>query len=135
MSAQPLHITPSTAKPRLAAARIFVRAIRLDVEIGIYGHEYGRTQPLVIDVEVEMKAETQGGFEHIADTVNYERIVGHAQALAAEGHFKLVETFAERLAHACLEDPLAARVRVRVEKPEALAPAAEAAGVELVVER
>jgi dihydroneopterin aldolase len=105
------------------------------VEIGIYGHEYGRTQPLVIDVEVEMPDGAPGGFEHIADTVNYERIVGHARDLAAEGHFKLVETFAERLAHACLEDPLAARVRVRVEKPEALAPAAEAAGVELVVER
>ena len=134
MSAQPLPITPPTPKPRLTAARIFVRAIRLDVEIGIYGHEYGRTQPLILDVEVEM-ASAPGGFEHIADTVNYERIVGHAQTLAAEGHFKLVETFAERLAHACLEDPLAARVRVRVEKPEALAPAAEAAGVELVVER
>jgi dihydroneopterin aldolase len=135
MSAQPLHITPPTPKPRVTSARIFVRAIRLDVEIGIYGHEYGRTQPLVIDVEVEMAGGAPGGFEHIADTVNYERIVGHARDLAAEGHFKLVETFAERLALACLEDPLAARVRVRVEKPEALAPAADAAGVELVVER
>jgi dihydroneopterin aldolase len=134
MSAQPLSITPPAPSPRLTAARIFVRAIRLEVQIGIYGHEYGRTQPLVVDVEVEM-AGAAGGFEHIADTVNYERIVGHARTLAAEGHFKLVETFAERLAHACLEDPLAARVRVRAEKPEALAPAAEAAGVELVVER
>jgi dihydroneopterin aldolase len=134
MSARPLPLTPPTPKPRLTSARIFVRAIRLDVEIGIYGHEYGRTQPLVIDVEVEM-ANAPGGFEHIADTVNYERVVAHARDLAAEGHFKLVETFAERLAHACLEDPLAARVRVRVEKPEALAPAAEAAGVELVIER
>jgi dihydroneopterin aldolase len=134
MSAQPLHITPPTPKPRLTGARIFVRAIRLDVEIGIYGHEYGRTQPLVIDVEVEMSG-AKGAFEHIADTVNYERIVDNARTLAAEGHFKLVETFAERLAHACLEDPLAARVRVRVEKPEALSPTAEAAGVELVVER
>ena len=134
MSAQPLPVTPPASAPRLAAARIFVRAIRLDAQIGIYGHEHGRTQPLVVDVEIEM-AGTNGGFEHIADTVNYERIVSHARDLAAEGHFKLVETFAERLAHACLQDPLAARVRVRVEKPEALAPAAEAAGVELVVER
>jgi dihydroneopterin aldolase len=134
MSAQPLPVAPPASTPRLSAARIFVRAIRLEVEIGIYGHEHGRTQPLVIDVEIEMN-ETSGGFEHIADTVNYERIVSHARDLAAEGHFKLVETFAERLAHACLQDPLAARVRVRVEKPEALTPAAEAAGVELVVTR
>lgn len=135
MSAQPLPITPAAPKPRLSSARVFVRAIRLDVEIGIYGHEHGRTQPLVIDVEVEMAGGAEGGFDHIADTVNYERIVSHAQALAAEGHFKLVETFAERLAQACLDDPLAVRARVRVEKPEALAPTAEAAGVELVLER
>lgn len=124
-----------SAKPRLTRATIFVRAVRIDVEIGIHGHEYGRKQTLVIDVDIEMPAGTRGGFEHIGDTVNYERVVTTAKALAASGHFKLIETFAERLAYACLEDPLAARVRVRVEKPEALAPAAEAAGVELVVER
>ena len=134
MSAQPLPVAPQASAPRLAAARIFVRAIRLDVEIGIYGHEHGRTQPLIIDVEIEM-AGASGGFEHIADTVNYERIVGHAKGLAAAGHFKLVETFAERLARACMADPRVTRVRVRVEKPLALAPHATGAGVEIELRR
>lgn len=132
MTAVPLPLAKTQA-PRLTRATIFARAIRLDVEIGIYGHEYGRVQPLVIDVEVEMAA--SAGFEHIADTMNYESLVAHARRIAAEGHLKLVETFAERLAQACLADPLARKVRVRIEKPEALAPHAEAAGVELVLER
>lgn len=132
MTAVPLPL--KTTAPRLTRAAIFARAIRLDVEIGIYGHEFGRVQPLVIDVEVEMVAGVSG-FEHIADTVNYEAVVAHARRIAADGHLKLVETFAERLAHACLADPLARKVRVRIEKPEALAPHAEAAGVELVLER
>ena len=133
MTAVPLP-RAKTQSPRLTRATIFARAIRLDVEIGIYGHEYGRVQPLVIDVEIEMAA-TGGSFEHIADTVNYEAVVAHARRIAAEGHLKLAETVAERLVHACLDDPLARKVRVRIEKPEALAPHAEAAGVELVLER
>ena len=43
-------------------------------------------------------------------------------------------TFVERLASACLEDARVRRIRVRAEKPEALA-AAAGAGFELVLER
>jgi dihydroneopterin aldolase len=124
--------TSEPAAPRLTQAVIFVRALRIDAEIGIYDQEHGRTQPLICDVELTLDAQV---FEHIADTINYETIVTKAQAIAAQGHLKLVETFAERLGLACLEDPRVSRVRVRVEKPEALAPHAQAAGVELVLER
>jgi dihydroneopterin aldolase len=47
----------------------------------------------------------------------------------------LIETFAERLARACLEDGRVMQARVRVEKPEALAPKAAAAGVEMILTR
>lgn len=116
----------------MVGAKVFVRAMRVDAEIGIYDHEYGRTQPLIVDVEMEIAAD---GFDNIHDTVNYEAILNKARQIAAEGHLKLVETYAERLARACLDEPRTLRVRVRVEKPEALAPYAEAAGVELTVER
>jgi dihydroneopterin aldolase len=46
-----------------------------------------------------------------------------------------VESFADRLAQACMADSRVTRARVRVEKPLALAPDAVAAGVEIVVER
>jgi dihydroneopterin aldolase len=124
--------TPEPDAPRVTRAVVFVRALRIDAEIGIYDQEHGRTQPLICDVELTLDAH---GFEHIADTINYETILAKAQAIATQGHLKLVETFAERLALACLEDPRARRARVRVEKPEALAPHAQAAGVELVLER
>ena len=116
----------------MKSARVFVRAMRIEAQIGIYDHEHGRSQPLIVDVEMAIAA---SGFENIHDTVNYEAILAKAHAVAAAGHVKLVETYAEQLAKACLEDPRALQVRVRVEKPEALAPHAEAAGVELVVER
>ncbi len=46
-----------------------------------------------------------------------------------------MEAFAERLGQMCLEDERVTRVRVRVEKPLALAPEAAAAGAEITLTR
>lgn len=111
---------------------VFVRGARIEAEVGVYDHEFGRRQPLVLDVALELAPHP---VEHIAETVNYERVIERARDLAASGHFKLIETFAERLARACLEDPMVLRAKVRVEKPEALALTAQAAGVEVTLAR
>lgn len=110
--------------------RVFVRGLRLEMEIGVHDHEHGRSQPVVVDVELDV---TGVGSERLADTVNYETVAAKAREAAA-GHILLVEAFAERLAQACLEDGRVRRVRVRAEKPEALE-AAAGAGFELVLER
>ncbi len=117
---------------RVAATKVFVRGLTLEAEVGVYPHERGRLQPLVVDVELDVAA---AGFERLADTVNYETIAAAARELAASGHIELVEVFAERLAERCFDDPRVTRARVRVEKPQALAPDAAAAGVEIVAVR
>jgi dihydroneopterin aldolase len=117
---------------RVVMTKIFVTGLKIDAEIGVYAHEKGRAQPLIADVELDVSIP---GVEKLADTVNYETIGEAARAIAAEGHIHLVEAFAEKLARACLADPRVMRARVRVEKPMALAPHAEAAGVEITVVR
>ena len=112
---------------------MFVRGLRLEAEIGVNPAEFGRRQPLIIDAEIALAPPER--CEHIAETVNYELVVERAQAIAAAGHVRLIETFAQRLAEALLAEPAALRVRVRIEKPEALAPQAQAAGVEIVLAR
>ena len=128
----PFPLSPAGPAFQVEALRVFVRALRIEAQIGVHDHEHGRGQPLVIDVQLEIAA---AHCLHIADTVNYETIVAKARAVAAEGHWKLVEAFAERLAESCLADARVSRVSVRVEKPEALAPDASAAGVEIVMTR
>ena len=120
------------AEPRLEGLTVFVRAIKVEAEIGVYAHEKGRTQPLVIDIELALDPIRVGG---IADTVNYETLVTKAKALVAGGHIDLVEHFAQELAVACLDGPGVRSARVRVEKPEALAGSAAAAGVEITAYR
>jgi dihydroneopterin aldolase len=122
---------PATAT-RIVVARIFVRGLKIEAEVGVYAHERGKTQPLIVDVELDV---TTAHAERLAQTVNYETIANDARELAAEGHIELVEMFAERLAERCLADPRVTRARVRVEKPMALAPDAQAAGVEITAVR
>lgn len=136
MAAQPLTNAPNEA-PRPSPAKVivtkvFVRGLKVDAWIGVYDHEHGRQQPLVIDVELDVAA---SHCEDLGDTVNYETILQAAQDIAAEGHIDLVETFAERLAQASFADSRVTRARVRVEKPLALAPHAAAAGVEITAVR
>jgi dihydroneopterin aldolase len=136
VSAQPLENSsidanrPSPA--RIIVTKVFVRGLKVEAWIGVYDHEHGRQQPLVIDVELDVAA---SHCEQLGDTVNYETILKAAQDIAAEGHIDLVETFAERLAQACFDDGRVTRARVRVEKPLALAPHAAAAGVEITAVR
>lgn len=131
-SAHDEHHGAPTGPGRMAGVKVFVRGLKLEAEIGVYAHEHGRRQPLIADVELDIGA---AGWERLADTINYEMIAEKARQVAAEGHFQLVEGFAERLGQACLEDERVARVRVRVEKPLALAPEAAAAGAEIILAR
>ena len=112
--------------------RVFVTGLKVQAEIGVYKHEIGRKQPLVVDVELDVPT---AGSDRLSETLNYETILAAARDIAGAGHIELVETFAERLAQACLADPRVTRARVRVEKPLALAPDAVAAGVEIVLVR
>ena len=113
------------------AFTVFMRGLRLEAEIGVHPHERGRTQPLLVDVSVELAPRT---VEHIADTVNYELLSEYARALAARGHVELVETYAQDLARAVLRETGGLSVTVRVEKPQALE-GAQGAGVEIRVAR
>ncbi|HEV2532090.1 dihydroneopterin aldolase [Phenylobacterium sp.] len=120
------------SEPKVTSSKVFVTGLNVQAGIGVYRHEIGKVQPLIVDVELDVPT---AGAERLADTLNYETILQAAQAVAAEGHIALVETFAERLARACLADTRVTRARVRVEKPLALAPHAVGAGVEIILER
>ena len=121
-----------SAGVRTVMTRVFVTGLKVQAEIGVYKHEIGRVQPLVVDVELDVPT---AGADRLAETLNYETILTAARDIAAQGHIELVETFAERLARACLADPRVTQARVRVEKPLALAPDAVGAGVEITLVR
>lgn len=122
---------PGSGAIRREGLTVFVRGLTVEAGIGVHDHELGRLQTLTLDVSLEL---APGPVERLGDTVNYETVASAARAIAAEGHVGLVETFAERLALACLEDVRVRRCVVRIEKPGAL-DGAVAPGCEVVLAR
>lgn len=122
---------PGSGAIRREGLTVFVRGLTVEAGIGVHDHELGRLQTLTLDVSLEL---APGPVERLGDTVNYETVASAARAIAAEGHVGLVETFAERLALACLEDARVRRCVVRIEKPGAL-DGAVAPGCEVVLAR
>ena len=116
---------------RREALKAFVRGLRIDARIGVHAHEKGRRQPLIVEVELTLGDQR---VEHLADTVDYDVIVARAQANADVGHVELVEEYVERLARELLADARVRAVRVRAEKPEAIA-GADAVGCEVILSR
>ena len=107
--------------------RIFVRDFTLDMQIGAYGFERGRTQKVRFSVEAAV-APISSAPSAMADIYSYDLIMDAVRSLIARGHTDLVETLAEDLANAVLADRRVASVIVRVEKLE-LGPAA--VGIEI----
>ena len=76
---------------RLISSKVFVTGVKVQAPIGVYKHEIGRLQPLIIDVELDVPTDAS---DRLSDTFNYEAILKAAQDVAAGGHLALVETFA-----------------------------------------
>jgi len=120
--------------PRIASAarglrHVFIRNLELLAHIGVYRHEEGRMQPVRINLDLATDdiADAKDMLENVVD---YAVIEKRIRAIIAEGHVKLAETLAERIATACFEDARVKTVRVRVEKLHALT-GAESVGIEI----
>jgi len=108
---------------------VFVRGLRLEAEIGVWATEKGRRQPIVIDIEMDLDPALPPA-HRLADLVRYDLAAEAATRLVAAGHIDTVETLADRIATHCLADSRVDRVRIRIEKPDAVA-AADGVGVVL----
>ena len=110
--------------------KVFVRGLVLDAFIGAYDHEQSAKQPVKIDLEADVIEPSHPTGDRLEDVVCYDKLTQGVKAIIAEGHIKLVETLAERVADLALSHPMVLAVTVRIVKPRAIAQV-EAVGVEI----
>ena len=103
-----------------AQYRIIVRDLVLPWRIGVRQHEENRQQRVRINLDLLVEEQTDPGADNYQDVICYESIVEKIRQMAADGHVKLSETVAHKVAMMCLTDPRAHQVTVRVEKLEAM---------------
>src|SRR5258706_15477316 len=95
---------------------ILVRDLRVEVLIGIHKRERYVPQTVSIDLDIGLPGTTVFATDKVADTIDYEQVALKIKALAASGHFRLVETFADRIAKLLVEDFKAPWVKVSAAK-------------------
>ena len=95
---------------------IVIRDLRVEALIGIHRRERHVKQTLSIDLEIGLPGTQVFASDRVADTIDYEQVALRIQALAGTGHFRLVETFADRIAKLLLEDFKAPWVKVSAAK-------------------
>jgi dihydroneopterin aldolase len=95
---------------------VTVRDMRIPAYVGVYEHEHGVQQEVIINVDVGL-SEWQIVSDQIASTISYEPIVLEIRRLASI-HHDLVESFADCIARFCLSDERVSYAKVSVEKPE-----------------
>jgi dihydroneopterin aldolase len=111
---------------------IFIRELRVETRIGVYAWEQHRSQPLTIDLEVELPSAKAFASDDFADALDYAAIVKRVQSLAADHPHRLLERFAEALAELLRGEFGAPWVKVSVAK---LAPVAGVARIGVAIER
>jgi dihydroneopterin aldolase len=95
---------------------ILIRDLRVEALIGIHKRERYVPQTVSIDLDIGLPGTAVFRSDKVADTIDYEQVALGIKALAASGHFRLVETLAERVARLLLDEFGAPWVKVSVAK-------------------
>ncbi len=115
--------------------KIIIKGLELLASIGVHPHEQESTQPIIIDIELDMGALPVPSHDRLEETMDYAKIAKKAAELAQGAHVQLVETLAGRIAKWALdEDARVQAARVKIGKPHALINA-DMAGVDLTLRR
>lgn len=118
---------PTSTDTSPPTCSIALRDLQILADIGVYHHEIGRPQPLVLHVDLAVVPPERDSVEEVYD---YVRIKTQAEKLSVE-RIVLIETFARRIAEACLSHDLVLGAKVTVEKPQAVPGAMASATVRM----
>lgn len=89
---------------------------------GVFEHERRDGQEFTIDLRLTLPLWDAAASDDIADTVHYGELAERVAAIVAGEPVQLIETLAERIAAAVLEDERVQLAAVTVHKPHAPIP-------------
>jgi len=109
---------------------VFVRDFEIVASVGVFEHEKRYEQRILLSADLAVRDDYDGVSDRLEDVLDYSTLVEGIALLVQQEHVNLLETLAERIARHCLVDQRVERVKVRIEKPDAL-PMCRSVGVEI----
>lgn len=98
--------------------RVIIDGLELVASVGVFEVEKRYEQRIIVSVALDVADHYDGASDRLEDVLDYAAVVDTINAIAAGRHFHLIETLAEHIAAACLDDRRVVGVRVRVDKPD-----------------
>ena len=111
---------------------VYLRDLRIDTVIGIYGWERRTRQTIILDLEMSADIARAAATDHIDDTLNYKAVAKRLIDFVGNSEFQLVETLAERCAQIIREEFAVQWVRLTLNKKGAVRGATD---VGVIIER
>jgi len=99
--------------------RISILGLRAFGRHGVLEHERVSGQEFVIDAVLSVDTAASAAADDLALTTHYGALADRLAGLVTGAPVALIETLAQRLATACLDDPAVQEVEITVHKPHA----------------
>ena len=99
---------------------IYIKDLRVQTIIGIFGWEREVRQEVSIDLEMEFDCKKAAKNDAIEDTIDYKKITKEIIKFVEESEFQLQETLAEGIADLVKNKYKVDSLKLRVSKPGAL---------------
>jgi len=117
----------------MLSRRIIFSQLALDARIGILEHELRATQPLHIDVELDVNITQPVRDQNIQTVLDYRLLRNAIVEECTETHVNLLETLTEQVAERLFREfPDVSRIKLRIGKPSAFS---DCAAVSIEIER
>lgn len=111
---------------------VFINQLRLNTVIGIHDWEREQEQVIILDIEMGCSIKSAVDSDNIEDCIDYFSVCQRIKTLAKNHPYQLVESFVEEVSRIILMEFKARRVRIKLNKPDAVN---EANGVGVIIER
>jgi dihydroneopterin aldolase len=111
---------------------IFLEGLEIETIIGIYAWERENKQPLILDIEMAFDIKKAALSHNIHDTLDYAAVAQRIVTFVENSAFLLVETLIEEIAQLLQTEFAISWVKIKLNKPAAVA---LAKGVGIVIER
>jgi len=99
--------------------RICIAGLRVRGNHGVFDHERVTGQDFIIDAILWLDTAAAAASDDLSLTADYGGVAGRLAKIVAGPPVALIETLADRLAAACLAEPLVRETEITVHKPQA----------------
>ena len=109
--------------------KIFIRGLKVETIIGVYGWERTVMRPLLFDLDLGMDLRIAASSDHVRDAIDYAAVHETVTRIAKDLQPALLETLAETLARTLFQEFPLDTLRLAIHKPGAIP--VEDVGVEI----